>query len=92
MEVALGVGSLVLLAGGITALFRRSMTPGQGLGVLALAVTVAVIALLGDWISHRRNLGGFYVFALTATVTLAGVVMAVAVVARPPSRSAGRGQ
>jgi hypothetical protein len=92
MEFAFGVGSLVLLAGGITALVRRSMTPGQAGGVLAIAAVVAAIAWLGDLLADRRSLGGFYSFALTASITLAGIAMAVAVVALPHSRRSGRNQ
>jgi ABC-type sulfate transport system permease component len=68
------------------------MTPGQAGGVLAIAAVVAGIAWLGDWIADRRGLGGFYAVAVTVTITLAGIVMAVAVVALPHSRRAGRGQ
>jgi hypothetical protein len=68
------------------------MTPGQAGGVLAIAAVVAAIAWLGDLLADRRSLGGFYSFALTASITLAGIVMAVAVVALPHSRRSGRNQ
>ena len=86
MQVALGVGSLVLLAGGSTAMVRRSMGPGQAISVLAIAVVVAVVALLADWLTRSRGLGSFYGPAVIVTTTLAGIVMAVAAVARPHSR------
>jgi hypothetical protein len=91
MEVAFGVGSLVLLAGGITAMIRRSMRPGQAVSVLVIALVVTAVALLAQWLAHGRGLGGFYTFAVTATTALAGIAMAVAVVARPNSRMTRRG-
>jgi hypothetical protein len=91
MEVAFGVASLVLLAGGITAMIRRSMRPGQAVAVLIIAVVVAVVALLAQWLAGGRGFGGVYTFAVTATTALAGIVMAVAVVARPNSRMTRRG-
>jgi hypothetical protein len=91
MEVAFGVGSLVLLAGGITAMIRRSMRPGQAVSVLLIALVVTAVALLAQWLAHGRGLGGLYTFAVTATTTLAGIAMAVTVVARAHSRMTRRG-
>lgn len=91
MEVAFGVASLVLLAGGITAMIRRSMRPGQAVAVLVIAIVVAAIALLARGLATGRGFGGFYLFAVTATTTLAGIVAAVAVVSRPHSRMTRRG-
>ena len=91
MEVAFGVGSLVLLAGGTTAFVRRSMRPGQAVSVVAIAIAVATVALLAQRLASGRGLGGFYTFAVTATTALAGIAMAIAVVARPNSRMTRRG-
>jgi hypothetical protein len=91
MEVAFGVGSLVLVAGGITAMIRKWMRPGQAVAVLVIAIAVAAVALLAQWLAHGRGLGGFYTFAVTATTTLAGIVMTIAVVSRPHSRMTRRG-
>ena len=86
MQVALGVGSLVLLAGGVAAVVRRTMTPVQVASVLLIAGVVAVVTLLADWLSERLGLGGFYVFAVVLTITVAGIAMAIAVIIRPPRR------
>jgi hypothetical protein len=86
MQVALGVGSLVLLAGGLTAVVRRTMTPVQAVSVLVIAAVVAVVALLADWLAGRLGLGSFYVVAVVLTTTIAGVAMGVAVILRPPRR------
>jgi hypothetical protein len=82
MEIALGVGSLVLLAGGITAAVRRAIRPGQAAAVIGIAATVAAIAVLAGWVGQ----GAVYRFAVVAPTTLAGMAMAVSVVLRPPRR------
>jgi hypothetical protein len=82
MEVALGVGSLVLLAAGTTAAVRRAIRPGQALVVVGIAATVAAIALFAGWLGQ----GALYRFAVVAPTALAGIVMAVSVVLRPPRR------
>jgi hypothetical protein len=84
MEIALGVGSLVLLAGGVTAASRQAIRPGQAWGVLGIAATVAVIALLAGRVG--QDLGSLYQFAVVAPTTLAGIAMAVMLVLRPPRR------
>jgi hypothetical protein len=86
MQVALGLGSLVLLAGGLAAVVRRTMTPVQAVSVLLIALVVAAVALLADWLAGRLGLGSFYVVAVLLTTTIAGIAMAVAVIIRPPSR------
>jgi hypothetical protein len=86
MEVALGVGSLVLLAGGVTAVVRRAIRPSQAVGVLAIAATVAAIAVLADWLAEGRSLGGVYQFAVVAPTTLAGMAMAVSLVVQRQRR------
>jgi hypothetical protein len=80
-DVALGVGSLVVLVGGITALVKRSIRPSQALGVLGVALAVAVITALA---SHFPST--FYRVLITLTTTTAGVLMAVAVATRPQRR------
>ena len=84
MEFALGIGSLVLFAGGVTAAARREIRPGQALTVLGIAAAVAVIVALADWVGGR--LGGFYTAAIVLPTALAGMAMAVAVVTRPRLR------
>jgi hypothetical protein len=86
MQVALGVGSLVLLAGGLVAVVKRRMTPVHAASVLLIAVVVAAVALLADWLAGRLGLGGFYVAMVVLTTTVAGIAMAVAVIIRPPRR------
>ncbi len=86
MEVALGVGSLVLLAGGVTAVVRRAIRPSQAVGVLAIAAAVAVIAVLADWLAEGRSLGAVYQFAVVAPTTLAGMAMAVSLVVQRQRR------
>jgi hypothetical protein len=86
MEVAVGVGSLVLLAGGVTAAARRTIRPGQALGVLGVAAGVAVIALVTVALGHGRSFSGLYQFAVIAPTTVAGIAMAVALVQRPARR------
>jgi hypothetical protein len=76
-DVVLGVASFVLLAGGVTAVVRRRMDPGQAVAILAVAVGVGAVAAFAT-----RFPSGFYATAVVATVTLAGIVMAVAVVGR----------
>jgi peptidoglycan/LPS O-acetylase OafA/YrhL len=83
MEVAIGVGSLVLLAGGLTAAVRRTIRPGQAAAVAGIAVAVAAIALFASWIGDN----GLYHFAVVAPTALAGIVMAVSVVSRPTRRA-----
>jgi hypothetical protein len=83
MELALGVGSLVLVAGGTAALIRRAMRPGQAVSVLGIAVLVAVIALLAESLARGRGLGSFYVVLVVATMTLAGMLAAVVVIVQP---------
>jgi hypothetical protein len=80
-DVALGVGSLVLMVGGITALVRRSIRPSQALGVLGVALAVAVITALASQFPS-----GVYRVLITLTTTAAGAVMAVAVAIRPQRR------
>jgi hypothetical protein len=80
-DVALGVGSLVLLAGGLTAVVNRSMRPGQALGVVGVAIAVVVIAALASTFPSD-----FYRILIIATTTFAGVGMAAAIVSRPQRR------
>ena len=86
METAIGVGSLVLLAGGVTAVVRRAIRPGQALGVVGIAAAVAVIAGLAGWFAERRSLGALYEFAVVAPTALAGIAMAISLVLQRPRR------
>jgi hypothetical protein len=84
MEYAVGIGSLVLLAGGVSAAARREIRPGQALTVLGIAAAVAAIVALAGWLGGR--LGAFYTVAIVLPTALAGIAMAVAVVTRRPGR------
>lgn len=86
MEFVLGAGSLVLVAGGITALVRGSMGRRQALSVLAIAAAVVAVALLTSSLAEARGLGSVYVGLMIASMTLAGMLAAVAVILRPPPR------
>jgi 1,4-dihydroxy-2-naphthoate octaprenyltransferase len=80
-DVALGAGSLVLFTGGLTAVVRRAMRPGQALGVLGLAIAVAAIAALASTFPSD-----FYRILIIGTTTVAGAAMAAAIVSRPLPR------
>jgi lipase chaperone LimK len=80
-DVALGVGSLVVLVGGITALVKRSIRPSQALGVLGVALAVAGITALASYFPSA-----LYRVLITLTMTVAGALMAVAVATRPQRR------
>ena len=80
-DVALGVGSLVVLVGGITALVKRSIRPSQALGVLGVALAVAGITALASYFPNA-----LYRVLITLTMTVAGALMAVAVATRPQRR------
>jgi uncharacterized membrane protein YwaF len=75
MQIALGCGSLVLLTAGVVAMVRRSVRPGQALGVLGIAVAVALVVLTAEWVADR-SLGSFYAFLIAAPTTLAGMTLA----------------
>jgi hypothetical protein len=86
-QVAMGTGALVLLAGGITAVVRREMRPGQALGVAGLALAVSALALLVSLLAGRSAVtGGAYTFLVVATTTIGGMALAVAVVSARPRR------
>jgi hypothetical protein len=80
-DVALGAGSLVLLAGGLAAVVKRSMRPGQAVGVLAVAIAVAGIAALASSFPSDA-----YRILIIGTTTFAGAGMAAAIVSRPQRR------
>lgn len=80
MELAVGAGSLVLLAGGLAAMIRRAMRPGQALSVAGIAAAVALIAWVAQIVGHGRPLGALYVFLVVVSMTVAGVAMAIAIV------------
>ncbi len=80
-SLALGVGSLVLLTGGVAAMVKRTMRPGQALAVLGVAAAVTVIAALASAFPSEA-----YRILIIGTVTAAGAAMAAAIVARPQRR------
>jgi hypothetical protein len=80
-DVALGVASVVVFVGGVTALVRRSLRPGQALGVLAVALAVATITALATTFPSS-----VYRVLIIITLALAGAAMAVAVATRPQRR------
>jgi hypothetical protein len=83
MELALGTASLVLLAGGLTAVIRRAMTPGRALQVLVIAVGVGALSWAVETLDHGRHLGAFYVFLVIASMTVAGIAATIAVLSKP---------
>jgi peptidoglycan/LPS O-acetylase OafA/YrhL len=80
-NVAIGVASLVLLAGGLTAVIKRTMRPGQALSILGVAVAVLAITALAT-----RFQITFYRVMIILPIAAAGIAMAVAIVLRPPPR------
>ena len=74
-QVALFAGALVLLTAGAVGLRRRSLTPGRALASLGVAVGVAVLAWLGS-----RFPAAWLAAGIIVPVTIAGVLMAVAIV------------
>ena len=76
-NAVLGVGSLVLLAGGTVALVRKRMRPGQALAILVVAVGVATVAAFAS-----RFPSGLYAFAVIASTTVAGILGAIAILTR----------
>jgi hypothetical protein len=80
-DVALGIGSLVLFVGGITAVVRRNLRPTQALGILGVALAVATITALASTFP-----GTVYPVLIIITLALAGGAMAVAIGTRPERR------
>jgi hypothetical protein len=80
-NIALGVGSLALVAGGIAAVVRRSLRPGQAFGVLGIAVAMAGLTAATSLFPS-----GVPRAVITVTLAVAGVAMAVAVATRPLPR------
>lgn len=74
-QVSLFAGALVLLTAGTVGLRRRSLTPARALRVLGVAVAVAVLAYLGS-----RFPTTLYVVGIVGPLTIAGVLMGVAIV------------
>jgi hypothetical protein len=73
-QVALFAGALVLLTAGAVGLRRRSLTPGRALASLGVAVGVSVLAWLGS------RFPTILAFGIVVPVTIAGALMAVAIV------------
>jgi hypothetical protein len=74
-QVSLFAGALVLLTAGAVGLRRRSLTPGRAVRVLGVAVAVAFLAFLGS-----RFPTTLYVVGIVGPLTIAGVLMGVAIV------------
>ena len=74
-QVSLFAGALVLLTAGAVGLLRRSLTPARALRVLGVAVAVGVLAYLGS-----RFPTTLYVVGIVGPLTIAGVLMGVAIV------------
>jgi len=74
-QVSLFAGAVVLLAAGAVGLRRRSLTPAKALRVLGVAVAVAGLAFLGSTFPTT-----VYVVAIVGPLTIAGVLMGVAIV------------
>ena len=85
-NVALAVGSLVLLAGGVAAMVKRTMRPSQALSILVVAVGVAAVAAAATSIAGDGPLGALYTALIVLTCAVGGVSMAVAIVLRKPDR------
>ena len=81
MEVALGLGSLVLLVGGVTGMVRRDLRPSAAVGIAAVAAMVAVVALAGQGLA-----GTAYAVALIVPTTLGGLLAAVMIASRRTPR------
>jgi peptidoglycan/LPS O-acetylase OafA/YrhL len=86
MNIALGLGSLVLFAGVLAAVVQRSVRPVHALYVTGIAAVVGLITLAADAVASAHRSMAFFAFALLMTTTAAGVALAVAVVTRLPSR------
>lgn len=80
-DVAVGAGAFVLLAGGMTAMVKRTMRPEQAVRVVVVALGVALVAAFA---SRLPNV--VLVFLAIASTVVGGAAMAVAIVSRPESR------
>jgi peptidoglycan/LPS O-acetylase OafA/YrhL len=80
-EVVLGVASLVVLAGGVTAAIKRSIRPTQALGVVGVAVAMGAIVAFASYLP----VAAFRVVAIVC-LAAAGIAMAVNIVTRPLPR------
>lgn len=85
-NLALSVGSLVLIAGGVAAIMRRAMRFSQALGVLGIAVAVALVAAFASRLVDEGAVGTLYLAAVALTCAIGGAAMAVAIVVRRPNR------
>lgn len=85
-NLALAAGSLVLLAGGVTAMVKRAMRLSQALGVLGVAVAVAIIAGAASRLAGESTAGTLYTAVIALTCAAGGAAMAVTIVTRPPRR------
>lgn len=82
-EIPLAVTSLILLAGGTTAVIRRSMSLAQALTVLGVAVGIGGVVALALGLPDTQSVPGWvYRGVIVASLTLGGVSIAVTVVSR----------
>jgi hypothetical protein len=84
-NVALAVFSLVLIAGGITAIIKKVLRSAHALTILATAVVVGGVALLAN---------GFPIaplkVAIIVTSTIGGIAIAIAVITSPAGKPRAR--
>jgi multisubunit Na+/H+ antiporter MnhE subunit len=86
VEIALAAGSVVLLAGGITAFVRRNIRPAQALSILGLAVGVVIIGVLADVLSRGTSVGGLWRAAVLIPTTVAATAMAIVILTARESK------
>jgi hypothetical protein len=85
-NVALAVGSLVLLAGGVASMVKRTMRPSQAISILVVAVGVAAVAAIATSIAGEGAGGALFTAVIVLTCAVGGAAMAVAIVLRKPDR------
>ena len=79
-DLALGVGSLILLAGGVAAMVARSMDLRQALTLLALAAVMSALTLLALRLPDVGALASeVYVGVAIFMISIGGVAMAILV-------------
>ena len=80
-QLAWFAGAIVLVVAGVVGLRRRSLTPARAVTVLGMAIVVAAIAWVGS-----RFPSGWFVAGIAGSATIAGALMAVAIVTAPQRR------
>ena len=81
-NVALAVASVVLLAGGLSAMLKRAMRPSQAVGVLLVAVAVGAVTAAASSLAGDGAGGAVYTALIALTCAAGGSAMAVAIVTR----------